>query len=69
MLAGSLVYLVGAFKLMIQARQIGPIWFVGCLFSILIPFFCIRYWKQARKPFFILLGGFILMLAGALMLP
>ena len=69
LLAGAIVYLIGVFKMMIVARRTGSFWFVGCLFSVLIPFYCILHWPSARKPCYVLLAGILLMLVGALVKP
>jgi hypothetical protein len=59
MLVGGITNLVGAVMLLAAAKRVGVGWFIGCLFTILLPFFCIAYWQEARKPFCLWISGFL----------
>jgi len=68
MLAGGTISLVGLVMFLIEAFKASVWWGLGCLFcgpASLI--FLILYWHAAKKPFFIQLVGFgLIMVAGAI---
>jgi hypothetical protein len=60
---GGLMFLVAAFRESIR-------WGLACLFLPIVPlFFLIVHWRLARKPFFIQLVGFVLIVVGVILDP
>ena len=67
-LIGLIVSLVGFIWVVVVAFKTSVLWGIG---SLIIPFvaliFAIMHWNIAKKPFFIWLGGLVLMIIGAMM--
>lgn len=62
---GLIIAFVGGIMLLVEAFKESVLWGIGCLlFNPVSLVFLIIYWEQAHKPFFIQLGGIVLMFAG-----
>ncbi|HLN28583.1 MAG TPA: hypothetical protein VK395_12645 [Gemmataceae bacterium] len=62
---GWLVCLVALIWIVVLAFQESVLWGLGCLFLAPISLvFVIMYWDEARRPFFIWLRGFVLLILG-----
>lgn len=70
MILGSIISLVGAIMVLIVAFKKSIWWGLG---SLLVPFvilvFIVMNWQETSKGFFIMLGGWVLMIIGTIMAP
>lgn len=69
-LLGIVIFVIGGFLFLVAAFRESIWWGLACLFLPIVPlFFLIVHWRHAKKPFFIQLAGFAVMLAGAIISP
>ena len=65
---GGLLMGIAGIVLLVKAFQVGILWGLGYVF---VPFvsliFVFMYWHDTKKPFFYLLGGFLLVLGGLML--
>lgn len=67
---GMLIFVVGGFLFLVAAFRESILWGLACLFLPIIPlFFLIVHWQAAKKPFFIQLTGFAVLVVGAVISP
>jgi hypothetical protein len=65
---GGLVALYGLVVMLINAFKASLLWGLGSLFiPLVLLVFVIMNWAENMKPFLIYLGGFVLMVVGAMM--
>jgi hypothetical protein len=67
MLVGLIVNIVGSVKFLVAAKRVSTGWFIGCLFCIVWPFFCLTHFSEARKPLLIWFIGFLIAGFGTMM--
>jgi hypothetical protein len=62
------LWLAGVLLLLVAAFRAGIAWGIGCLLlPVIVPWlFVITHWEQARRPFFLLLGGLAVGILGAI---
>ena len=62
------LWLAGALLLLVAAFRAGILWGIGCLLlPVIVPWlFVATHWEQARRPFFLLLGGLVVGVLGAI---
>ncbi len=69
-LLGLAIFLVGGLFYLVAAFRVSIWWGLGCLFIPIVQlFFLIVHWPAAKKPFFIQLLGFVVLLVGYLINP
>ena len=69
MVIGCMTNLIGGIMVLVVARRVSSLWFLGCLLSLALPFFVVAYWHIARKPFLIWLAGLLVAGAGSMLVP
>ena len=63
---GLIIFVIGGILFLIESFKESVIWGLACLFvAPVVIVFTFLHWDVAKKPFFILLTGFIIMLIGA----
>ena len=62
------LWLAGTLLLLVAAFRAGILWGIGCLLlPVIVPWvFVVAHWEQARRPFFLLLGGLAVGILGAI---
>ena len=69
-LLGIIIFIVGGFLFLVAAFRESIWWGLACLFLPIVSlFFLIVHWPEARKPFFIQLLGFSVLVVGAILSP
>ena len=69
-LLGIVIFAIGGFLFLVAAFRESILWGLACLFLPIVPlFFLIVHWQNARKPFFIQLAGFAVVVVGAVLNP
>jgi polyferredoxin len=75
-LAGSLIFLgfvifiIGGFWFLIAAFRESVLWGLACLFIPIVQlFFLIVHWPEARRPFFLQLLAFVMIIVGFIINP
>lgn len=67
---GAVVVLVGGIWFLIEAFREHVLWGLGCIFfGIVGLIFLILHFDRAAKPFFLQLGGAVIMVIGIIMMP
>ena len=69
MLIGLIVNLIGTVKFLVAAARVSTGWFIGCLFCVVWPFFCLAHFSEARKPLLIWFVGLVIAGIGTTMSP
>lgn len=68
MIFGILIFIVGGFWFLLRAFTESVLWGLAVLFiPIVAVFFLIVHWHNAKRPFFVQLAGFAVMLLGVLL--
>jgi hypothetical protein len=69
-LLGIIIFVIGGLWFLVAAFR-ASIWRgLACLFLPIVSlFFLIVHWSEARKPFFIQLAGFMVMVVGTIISP
>jgi len=69
-LAGLVLFVVGGFLFLVAAFRESVLWGLACLFVPIVQlFFLIVHWPVARKPFFLQLLAFVLMIVAFIISP
>ncbi len=69
-LLGIVIFVVGGFLFLVAAFRESVLWGLACLLCPIVPlFFLIVHWQNARRPFFIQLAGFAVLVVGAILSP
>jgi FtsH-binding integral membrane protein len=69
-LLGIVIFIIGGLLFLVAAFRESIWWGLACLFLPVVPlFFLIVHWQNAKKPFFIQLAGFVVILVGAIISP
>ena len=69
-LTGLVLFVVGGFWFLVAAFRESVLWGLACLFVPIVSlFFLIVHWSEARRPFFLQLLAFALILAGVVLNP
>jgi hypothetical protein len=67
MIFGGLIFVVGGFWFLVRAFTESVLWGLAVMFVPIVSlFFLIVHWHRAKHPFFVQLGGFAVLLLGAL---
>ena len=67
---GFIIFVIGGFWFLVAAFRESIWWGLACLLVPIVPlFFLIVHWSEARKPFFLQLLGFAVMVIGAIISP
>jgi len=63
---GIIIFIIGGILFLIESFKKSIIWGLACLFiAPIVLVFTFLHWDVAKKPFFIILTGFVVMLIGA----
>ncbi|MDF9387607.1 hypothetical protein EXZ60_01845 [Vibrio sp. 1151_11] len=63
---GIIIFIIGGIFFLIESFRESVIWGLACLFvAPVVLVFTFLHWDVAKKPFFIQLTGFVVMLIGA----
>ena len=69
-LAGLVFFVIGGFLFLVAAFRESVLWGLACLFVPIVSlFFLIVHWPKARKPFFLQLLAFALMIVAFIISP
>ena len=69
-LLGLVIFIVGGFLFLVAAFRESVLWGLACLFIPIVQlFFLIVHWPEARKPFFVQLLAFVLIIVGFIINP
>lgn len=69
-LVGIAIFIIGGFWFLVAAFRESIFWGLACLFIPIVQiFFLIVHWQQARRPFFLQLLGFGMIIAGFIVNP
>jgi hypothetical protein len=69
-LLGLVIFVVGGFWFLVAAFRESVLWGLACLFIPIVQlFFLIVHWPQAKRPFFLQLLAFVLIIVGFLINP
>jgi hypothetical protein len=69
-LLGIVIFLIGGLLFLVAAFRESIWWGLACLFLPVVSFFfLIVHWREARKPFFLQLLGFVVLLVGVIISP
>ncbi len=69
-LLGVIICLIGGLLFLVAAFRTSIWWGLACLFLPIVSlFFLIVHWSEAKKPFFLQLAGFVVILVGAFISP
>jgi len=69
-LLGLVIFVVGGFLFLVAAFRESVLWGLACLFvPIVQTFFLIVHWPEARRPFFLQLLAFVMIIAGFILNP
>jgi FtsH-binding integral membrane protein len=67
---GLIIFAIGGLLFLVAAFRESIWWGLACLFIPIVQlFFLIVYWREAKKPFFIQLLGFAVLVTGAIISP
>ncbi|MBL9171735.1 MAG: hypothetical protein JNN07_28655 [Verrucomicrobiales bacterium] len=69
MVIGCLTNLIGGIMILVVAKRVSALWFIGCLLSIAMPIFVVAYWQVARRAFLIWLAGALAAGLASMMVP
>ena len=69
-LLGLAIFLIGGLLFLVAAFRESIWWGLACLFIPIVQlFFLIVHWPEAKKPFFIQLLGFVVLIVGLIISP
>ena len=69
-LLGIIIFAIGGLLFLVAAFRESIWWGLACLFIPIVSlFFLIVHWPEAKKPFFIQLFGFAVLILGAVLSP
>ena len=69
-LLGLAIFLIGGLLFLVAAFRESIWWGLACLFIPIVQlFFLIVHWPEAKKPFFIQLLGFMVLIGGVIISP
>ena len=69
-LLGAVIFIVGGFWFLVAAFRESVLWGLACLFIPIVQlFFLIVHWPEAKRPFFLQLLAFVMILVGFLINP
>jgi hypothetical protein len=67
---GFVIFIIGGFWFLIAAFRESVLWGLACLFIPIVPlFFLIVHWPEAKRPFFLQLLAFVMIIAGFFLNP
>jgi hypothetical protein len=67
---GFVIFIVGWFLFMVAAFRESILWGLACLFIPIVQlFFLIVHWPAARRPFFLQLLAFVMIIVGFIINP
>ena len=64
LIAGLVINTLGGTMTLVAARRISTAWFIGCMFGIAWPLFCVVHFRCAWKPLLVWLLGLCLVQMG-----
>ena len=68
LVVGVILCVIGGIGMLIVAFRESVLWGLGCFFIPLVSLiFLISHWEEAKRPFFIQLAGFALLILGSAM--
>ena len=69
-LLGLAIFVIGGLFFLVAAFRESIWWGLACLFLPIVSFFfLIVHWREARKPFFLQVVGFAVLVVGAIISP
>ena len=69
-LLGLVLFVIGGFMFLVAAFRESVLWGLACLFiSIVQLFFLIAHWPKAKRPFFLQLLAFVMIIVGVIINP
>ena len=69
-LLGFVIFIVGGFWFLVAASRENVLWGLACLFVPIVQlFFLIAHWPEAKRPFFLQLLAFVMIIVGFILNP
>jgi uncharacterized membrane protein len=69
-LVGVIIFIIGGFWFLVTAFRESVLWGLACLFVPVVQiFFLIIHWPEAKKPFFLQLLAFVMVIVGIIINP
>ena len=69
-LLGVVIFVVGGFMFLVAAFRESVLWGLACLFIPIVQFFfLIVHWPEAKRPFFLQLLAFVMIIVGVIINP
>ena len=65
---GLVLFVIGGFWFLVATFRVGILWGLACLFIPIVPLiFLFVHWPEARRPFFLQLASFVIILLALLL--